>query len=613
MGSWACKTYCSNWCQAAQAGQHYACIFVTKLLPVQPSVHTATDRWAAMSSFELGENGEVIGLGFAAKLVQVNIGIGLAIATAGSGPGASSTWAARLRSAADASGPALLLAAYGLVQAQGAPADLLTWSGLLLSTVAVVLDVVLGTSMVKANGHAADASEEAIGDSRTSCTARAISSLRALGQVLAVFGSVPSGLQLCCASLLLRSTLIVSIVGACGHVLALDPHSSPLMAAQKDAERLLGLSPMVASIALLDLAAWGPTSIVGALVQPMPYCTLACLTQANLAVLVCLWFGRDADGDTGRAEFDLGFGPRDYAIPTIEPFRRLTVVMLYGALATSAVRLLAGTFTVEASSGRFAIYWNDPLFAAACLLAVLFCSVYTAEYVLLQISEHAPAPHADETMTNGADHGTKHTTIDDVKAIVAPTQGLVLALVAASMTTAQYGRLNVLDGIFAALPFRYGFIVAAFAVGVQVALLLAFTMWHAGSTASPHPVFDGTGTLQWEGAYKLQRLVRLLLVGGLVLGWTSLGVSMWLLVFATIGPVVFLFLPPELVSGLWTYLDGLFGKRRGAEPSSVTTSRRHLEEEVSPPKEAPKVPEKISLKGLKQMAAGKAKSKPKKK
>jgi len=569
-----------------------------------------------MSSSELGENGEVIGLGFAAKLLQVNLGIGLALAAVGNRPGAV-TWAARLRSAADASGPALLLSACALVQAQGAPADFLTWSGVLVSTLTIVLDVFigfigsLGTDTVKVNGHAADASGEATYDSGPSRTARALSSLRAVGQVLIVFGSIPTGLQLCCASLLLRFALIVSTVGACGNVLALDMSSNRLMAAQKDAERLLGLSPVIGTIALLDLAAWGSTSLVGALVQPMPYFTLACLMQANLAILVRLWFGRGADGDTGRAEFDLGFGPQDHAIPTIEPFRRLTVIMLYGALVASAVRLLVGTFTVEATSKRFAIYWNDPLFATACLLAVVSCFVYVTEYVLLQMSEPAPAVPADEPMTNGADHGTKHTITDDVKAIVAPTQGLALALVAASMTTAEYGRLNMLDGIFAALPFRYGFVVTAFAVGLQVALLLGFSLWHAGSIANPQPVFDGTGTLQWEVAARMRRVTGALLLGGLALGWPSLGVSLWLLVCIPIGPVVFLFMPPELFHGLWTFVGGLLGSRRGANSKTETDARRGLEEEVAPTKETPKVPEKISLKAAK-MAAGKAKSKSKK-
>jgi len=413
--------------------------------------------------------------------------------------------------------------------------------------------------------------------------------------------------------------LIVSTVGACGHVLALDTSSNPLMVAQKDAEKLLGLAPMVATIALLDLAAWGSTSVFGALVQPMPYCTLACLMQANLAFLVHLCFGRDADGDTGRAEFDLGVAPEDQRIPSIERFRRLTVAMLYGALFASAIRLLAGTFTVEASSARFAVYWNDPLFATACLLAVASCFVYVVEYITLQMSEPAHAPLSDETMTNGADHGAKHTVMDDVKAIVVPTQGLALALVAASMTTANYGRLNMIDSIFATLPFRYGFIITAFAVGLQVALLLTFTISNTDNMASPHPVFDGAGTLQWEVAARFRRVVGTLLVGGLAIGWTSLGVSLWLLVCVPIGPFVFLFMPPELFHGLWSSLYGMFGSR-GASSSTVTTAGRRLEEEeAASAKETPKVPEKIGLKGLKQMAAGKAsgnqswKTKPKKK
>merc|ERR1719195_1935916 len=152
--------------------------------------------------------------------------------------------------------------------------------------------------------------------------------------------------------------------------------------------------------------------------------------------------------------------------------------MLYGALVACAMRLLAGTFTVEATSERFAVYWNDPLFATACLLAVLSCLVYVAEYVSLQMSEPAPVTNGAED--NGADHGTKHSIMDDMKAIVAPTQGLALAFVAASMTSAESGRLDVVDSVLAALPFRYGFIITAFAVGLQVVLLLGFSAFHTG-------------------------------------------------------------------------------------------------------------------------------------
>ena len=63
--------------------------------------------------------------------------------------------------------------------------------------------------------------------------------------------------------------------------------------------------------------------------------------------------------------------------------------------------------------------------------------------------------------------------------------------------------------------------------------------------------------------------------------------------------------------GLWTYVGGLLGKRRGANLKTETHAQRRLEEEVAPTKETPKAPEKISLKAAK-MAVGKAKSKAKK-
>merc|ERR1719221_1669792 len=120
---------------------------------------------------------------------------------------------------------------------------------------------------------------------------------------------------------------------------------------------------------------------------------------------------------------------------------------LYLSLSIGIARVLVGTFDVEVSLGRVAVAWGEPLFAAAALLLALLVSVYVAELLLSRLTEATPVPQQGTT-TNGFANATDldatedsiheitvevRSTIDHMKAIVAPVISLVLALVVVHM------------------------------------------------------------------------------------------------------------------------------------------------------------------------------------
>lgn len=542
-------------------------------------------------------------MGFASKLLQVNLGVGLitaACSAAATSCPSSGKTLAQLRRAAEISSPALLLAVFALIQARGAAVDLLSWAGLFASTVSVVLGTVvsalwpvLGAGAIETNGNAdVDADLHSYGASRG---ARAVSSLRALGQTSLIVSCMPASLQLSCASVLVRLALLSDTLGALAHAMAINPNTSRLLAAQQDAERMLTLAPVLGALALLDHIAWGSASPLSAPVQPILYCTVACLILVNLVFLMrkCLDFGVV---DSARsAEFDICFvGADNGASLHVEPFRQLTVLILYAALFLSGCRVVTGFFTLEVSTAGFAISWAEPFVATAALLSGLSTAVYLGDYVSAQLFEQ---PTDNEQVR----------IMEKMKAITMPTQGVTMALIATHVTTTSYIKLDPLDAMLSSLPLKYGFLLTAAAVFLQVMFLVVFAVCSGGTT----PTFDGIGTVQWDAGPKsenkaamwLQVTVVALLEGGLLLGVASLGVSLWLLVCIPVFPFVILFMPPEFCQGLWitlrfcvsavmkilgtmwSWLDSFMTQRRLAQEASsaqqATEKAAQLEAEMA--------------------------------
>lgn len=309
---------------------------------------------------------------------------------------------------------------------------------------------------------------------------------------------------------------------------------------------MLTLAPVLGALALLDHIAWGSASPFSAPVQPILYCTVACLILVNLVFLMRKCFNLGVVDSARSAEFDICFVGVDHgASHHVEPFRRLTVLILYAALFLSGFRVLTGFFTLEISTTGFAISWAEPFVATAALLSSLSTAVYLGDYVSAQLLER---PIANE----------QARIMETMKAITMPTQGVTMALIATHVTTTSYIKLDPLDAMLSSLPLKYGFLLTAAAVILQVVLLTVFAACSGGTT----PTFDGIGTVQWDTGSKsesktamwLQVTAVALLEGGLLLGVASLGVSLWLLVCLPVVPFVILFMPPEFCQGLWITL-----------------------------------------------------------
>jgi len=511
-----------------------------------------------------------VGLGYASTLLQIHLGVGLALVGVGSAlnqiPGLRKqlegiSWEAVLKTVAAAAGAAPLLATFALTQAVGAPSDVLTWAGLLVSTTALMLGALhvflcpcFGLGIPEVNARTGDISAASLVDGarlggRFAALARMISSLRAFGEALLVLGALPAGAQLLCASVLMRAALALHSISGLSNALALGVPA----AARVDAERVVSAAPLIGSLALMDCVAWGSWSVLLAPAHPILYCAFANLLQVGLA-LAARTSPNGAVEEPERAEFDL----QGSLSSAVDPLRRITVMGLYTAMGTSVVRIIMGTFGVAVSASGFSIQWGDPLFAGAAKMATLLLVVYGAEFAL-----SAGKPKTPVLATNGCDgghEGAEHHVAERapgamhyLKATVVPVQSLVLAMIAAYLSAQQAPKDRTLGVAFAAAtaPFKFGFLMAAMGVGLQVVMLLLFLAGQ-GSAPAPPPL-DHTGTLQWqpegEVALKVMAGARqatiLLLEGGLLLGWIGLGLPLWLALSLALGPVIYLLLPAE--------------------------------------------------------------------
>lgn len=533
------------------------------------------------------------GLGYASSLLQLHLGVGLALALLSTAISASprlaarigGDWEATLRAAAGASGPVPLLASFALLQVRGGAADAATWLGLLVATPAVLLGALavlltptLGGQVPDVNARTGDvysapAPEEEDGEQgsrRLVMFSRVLALFRGIGQGLLVVAALPSGAQLVCASALVRVGLAIHCLGSLGYTLGFSGSRS-LSMAREDSERVVGLAPVLAALALIDHATWGAGTLVMMPAQPALYCTLAALAQVSLIFAVRLSLGAGVSEESGKAELDIRFELGDLeatdAGTHLEAMRRVLVAGLYASTAATSGKALVGSFRVSGSLSGFCVEWGEPLVAVASLLAFLLFVVYVAEYILVQMKGPedsfailAAEDEEPEVSTKKNGHEAPGT-IDHVKAIVAPVHSLVLALIAAHAGLPDTMGVEPMDVLInvVSIPLRYGFTLAAAAVFLQVATLLVFALWHSGAPEPmPEPPFDGTGTLDWEPASALgcqvtsfvRRLTLLLLQGGLFLGWVGLGTIPWVIIFAFVLPLLYFKLSAEACAQL---------------------------------------------------------------
>eukprot|EP00425_Heterocapsa_triquetra_P003423 CAMPEP_0195059678 /NCGR_PEP_ID=MMETSP0448-20130528/7111_1 /TAXON_ID=66468 /ORGANISM="Heterocapsa triquestra, Strain CCMP 448" /LENGTH=585 /DNA_ID=CAMNT_0040089995 /DNA_START=211 /DNA_END=1968 /DNA_ORIENTATION=+ len=497
-------------------------------------------------SSELG-----IGLGYAATLLQVHLGIGfilVVVGAAGKSASGGAAWEVTLRSAAAAAGPVPLLATFALIQASGASPDFLTFAGLAVATASVLLGTLLalliptlGLNVADVNSKTGEIICESFDDesglaARLSMAARAVSCLRFLGASLLLFGAVPAGTQLLFSSVLLRLALL--IYAACAATHALGISFAPLVAA---AEHAAKVAPLAGGLGLLDHLAYGPATMLTAPMQPSVYIAAVAALQLGLILVAA-----GEPQEPLRFEFDLGLGS---VFP--ETIAHVSIGGFYLSLAIGTVRVLTGTYDIQASLSGFSIEWGAPLVAAAALLATLHVLVHLLEVVLAHITDKTLLANG---ATNG-DHAVDTSTIGNIKAVVAPIFTLALALVTMHLgQPASTGSMAAdMTLALATMPLRYGFVLAAAGVALQVLMLVVFTVSHCDEEPVPPPPFDGSGCLQWEPegdtACKAVTGIRwatlTLLVGGLALGWVGLGTIPWVIIGATVVPLVYAFLPAE--------------------------------------------------------------------
>jgi len=499
------------------------------------------------------------GLGCASTVLQVHLGTGLVLMYVSSAVRAGkplgkvlegTCWHHALHKAAQASASAPALVAHALIQVYGSAMDQVSWLGLALAAAAVVLgaaSAVLGPMMgagangIAANGvngahHAVPAEPT---PPKTSALSRICSALLGSALVLLIFGNIPSDVQLLSAAALVRMALSVRAAGAYIHAVSSKGSNAALLV---DLERIIDLAPLVSCLALFDYNSTGATSVATALFRPVVYCALLGLAQANLVLLKHAFFGTAAAGQPA-AGLDLSFSLEDTRAqegpqgpPALERLLRLAQAAFYTAAAVAVGYALSTSFSVTVSTTGFSVSWGgSPLLGAACLLQALIVGVFAAEFLFLRL-----ASSAKKDVPNGVEAAGPGLAAY-LKAVVAPSQALVLALLVSSRVQ-MVGKLS-----FMALP-RYGLVAAVAGVTMQVVLLLLFALAHANDYPPKEPLVDCTGTLEEGGL--VRALTLCLLQGGIALGIVGMGFVGWLAAGAVCGPLVYLVLPKAARYGI---------------------------------------------------------------
>mmetsp|Transcript_108885 Transcript_108885/g.318625 ORF Transcript_108885/g.318625 Transcript_108885/m.318625 type:complete len:627 (-) Transcript_108885:88-1968(-) len=518
-----------------------------------------------------------LGFGYAATLIQFHLGIGLVLlilaSTAGSIPALhrqlqGTSWQAGLKAAAAAAGPSPLLAVFALIQASSARSDLLTWVGLLASTSAVMLGSLhavlcccFGLDPPAIHPRTGDIVSAPIAEEVRlarcfSLMARMLNSLRAFGHALLIMASPPDGMQLLCASALLRLSLGVCALSAGAKALALTPGSSATAGTLRDAEKVTGATPLIGSLALMDYIVFGSGSMLLTPVHPILHSTLLVIAQVGLVLAVRTSLnGSIEESEQAELDFRVHIGKRktdsNIGLP-VERFRSLIVTCLHATMAISITRILAGTLSVDASTTGFSVEWGEPLFATASLLAALLIVIHVAEIVLATASA-AGSSEASAAHMNGfespeaASEATPETPsiMRHVKALVMPVHSLIVGLLIVRMQALEHSDSGILSSS-AALPLRYGFIIAAAAVCMQLGLLAASVLSGVDVTQTPELPLDGRTSAHYSSAVACLRQGTLLcLLGGLVMGCASMGIRLWLVLGITVGPCTYIAIPAD--------------------------------------------------------------------
>jgi len=460
-----------------------------------------------MAMFEnLLDRSDGIGLSFASVLLQLHLMATLAFWFVGSVLGSSSestyqklrasSWQATLGRACDASGPARLVAVFALIQARGGASDVLTSYGLYMTAVPVcliTLFVVLipgcGSEVPEVNASSGDVEET---NSQTlGMLCKVLSAVRAVGQLLLIFAAPPQGLQLICASVLVRFAFLLAAVGS------LARFCGSTSEARDDALRVLGssLAPMVGSLALLDHVAWGPSSYLLAPLQPVLYCSAAALAQVSL-VFSANWIlgGRVEEAEQSEsADFDFKFelgedSEADGAGIRLETLRQITAGGFFLALLLGLGRVSLGVFGLEFGMKGACVKWGEPAAAMAVVMYLIQFAVFSAQYCV---------------GTGKASEGGTPGVMYYAKLLMEPVSSLIIALVCAHMTIAdqppreswEAAETSEIAMEVAQAPLRYGFILAAFAVIGQVKLMTLRSMMNGGASQMP---FDCTGTVKFD-------------------------------------------------------------------------------------------------------------------
>lgn len=489
------------------------------------------------------------GLGCASTVLQVHLGTGLVLMYVSSAVRTGqplgkvlegTCWHHALHKAAQASASAPALVAHALIQARGSAMDQLSWLGLALAAAAVVLgaaSAVLGPLMgagengITTNGvNGLNGAHHATPKlPKTSALSRVCSALLGSALALLIFGNIPSDVQLLSAAAFVRLALSVRAAGAFIHAVSPNGSNAAMLV---DLEKTIDLAPLVCCLALFDYNSAGATSVAAALFQPVVYCALLGLAQANLVLLKHAVFGTAAsdqptNGHDLSHSLDTAQGP-----PALERLLRLGQAAFYTAAAVAVGYALSASFNVTVSTTGFSVAWGgSPLFGAACLLQALIVGVFAAECL---------ASSAKKDVSNGVEAAGPGLAVY-LKAVVAPAQALVLALLVSSQVQ-MVGKLS-----FMALP-RYGLVAAVAGVTMQVVLLLLFALAHANDYPPKEPRVDCAGTLEEGGL--VRSLTLCLLQGGIALGIVGMGFVGWLAAGAVCGPLVYLVLPKAARHGV---------------------------------------------------------------
>jgi len=538
-----------------------------------------------------------MGFGYATVLIQFHLGVGLVILVLASAVSSipalqkqlgGGLWEAGLKAAAAAAGPAPLLAVFALIQASGARSDLLTWAGLLAATSAVMLGALhpvlcccFGLDLPAINGRTGDISpsspEEVPLAKSFSVVARLLSSLRAFGEALLTVASLPTGMQFLCATALLRLTLGHHAVSGAANALALGGTAG----LRRDVEKVTAVAPIIGSLALMDGIVFGPGSVLLAPVLPVLYCALIVLAQVVMILAVrTRLHGGVVESEYAEFDFRFYFGNSKAGSEIgllFERFRFLTVAGLHAALAVGVARVLAGTITIRASTSAFTAEWGEPLFTTAGLLAALLIMIHVFEMVLAGMGNTdscAPAVYmngCDGPATDSPhaipEKPTATTTL--MKAIAMPLHSLILGLMVAHMQVNTSSESGAPFSVMSMpVPLQYGFIIAALAIGMQIALLVMFVLVRCDGAEPP---LDGTGTLHWQSEGKalsstmahLRQATLLSLQGGLIVGWVGMGIRLWVVLGLTLGPMTYLSLPTEVRKTFREILYALSGSAKG--------------------------------------------------